>query len=115
MDTPEAVTTQAWLTRSEVMDHLRIGSHHTLRKLIADGLPVHWLLSEMRFDREEVDLWLRSRCIDPAAGERRRPVPRQALVDYSEYLHRGGRQDLGTWWQRYKDNYPIQADTGDAA
>lgn len=60
-----------WLTRKEVMQHLRIGSAHTLRKAIdEDGLPFHMLRNEMRFDRGEVDAWLKSRCIDVAPDQK---------------------------------------------
>lgn len=58
-----------WLTRLEVMDYLKVGSPNTLKKLIdQDGLPVHMLRNEQRFDRVEVDSWLRSRCIDYTPG-----------------------------------------------
>lgn len=48
------------------------------------------------------------------AREARGRIPRQALIDYSEYLHRGGRHDIGTWWERYKDNYASPAESGAA-
>ena len=61
---------QRWFTRRQLLDYLSIGSAHTLRKLIdEDGLPVHMLRNEMRFDRDEVDSWLRSRCSEGVAGE----------------------------------------------
>lgn len=46
------------------MEYLAIGSKTTLRKLREEGLPVHDLGGMHRFDREEVDAWLRSRCSD---------------------------------------------------
>lgn len=68
MTRPDTLT-QRWMVRTELMEYIRVGSPHTLRKLIDDdGLPVHWLRNEMRFDRDEVDAWLRSRCIDPTPG-----------------------------------------------
>ena len=36
-------------------------------------------------------------------------LPRAALDDYGEYLRRGGRFPLETWWERYKDDYVREA------
>lgn len=58
-----------WLTTDQVMEYLAIGSKQTLRKLRTEGLPTHELAGMHRFDREEVDEWLRSRCSDPTPGE----------------------------------------------
>jgi excisionase family DNA binding protein len=51
------------------MEYLAIGSKATLRKLRTEGLPVHDLGGMHRFDRQEVDEWIRSKCSDLTPGE----------------------------------------------
>jgi excisionase family DNA binding protein len=58
-----------WLTTTELMAYLKLGSKTTLQKLREQGLPVHDLGGSHRYDRLEVDDWIRSRCSDLTPGE----------------------------------------------
>ena len=47
-----------WLTDREARDHLRV-SKSTMCRLRREGLPHYWLLGTLRYDRSEIDGWLR--------------------------------------------------------
>lgn len=61
----------ALLTIHDVARWLNL-STRTILRYIAEGMPAHKLgrsvTSPWRFDREEVDAWLRSRCFDRTGG-----------------------------------------------
>lgn len=56
-----------WITTKQVCEHLQI-SRATLYRWKAEGLPVHSGRGQLRFDIQEVDDWLRSRCSDSDAA-----------------------------------------------
>lgn len=63
-------TDTQWLTMAGVMEHLSASRNTVKRLMREEGLPHHRLGPEYRFDRDEVDAWLRSsRCSSPAPDQ----------------------------------------------
>lgn len=63
-------TTTEWLTTKQACEHLGI-ARRTLYNWLDEGLPVHRgrKKGSLRFDKAEVDDWLRSRCSDNEPGQ----------------------------------------------